>query len=203
MARDIAENVKARARVSWLGASVLFLGLVAAFAAIRSGPEARANEDPAEAPTGAVQARDGVTVRVEKVSLERILNGPGWLRKVYDPDWQKYVPNGFHSDSFRVARVFVSVNGGVKATTSLDFGKGQPRTTQMSGVAVFDPAVWRRQLPDIEVDEAAKGYIFWAVIEDDAAIDAVFPATVTLEVDTDDGKKAKFVFDDLGLNSDP
>lgn len=201
MARNVAANVNGRARMSWLSATVLFLGLVAACATTRFVPAVHANDSPGEAPRGAVQTRDGVTVRIEKVSLDRILSGPGWLRNVFGPDWQKYVPKGFRSDSFRVARVFVSVNGGGKGSSSFDFGKGQPRITQMSGTAQFDPNVWQRQLLDIEVDKAAKGYLFWAVIEDDAAIDAVFPATVTLEVDTGVGKKTKFVFDDLGLKS--
>jgi hypothetical protein len=164
-------------------------------------PTMHADDDPAEAPTRAVQTRDGVTLRIEKVSFDRILNGAGWLRKVYSTGWQEYVPKDFHSDSFRVARIFVSVNGGAKGTSSYEFGTDPSRVTRISGAAEFDPPLWQRQLPDIEVDEAARGYIFWAVIEGDTAIDAVFPATVGLEVITEGGKKTKFVFDDLGLKS--
>lgn len=179
---------------TWMVFACFFANLV---------PAMHTNDDPAEALTRAVQTRDGVTVRIEKVSLDRILNGAGWLRKVHSPDWQKHVPKDFYSDSFRVARIFVSVNGGTKGTSSFEFGKNPSRVTRISGVAEFDPPLWQRQLPDIEVDEAAKGHIFWAVIEGDTAIDAVFPATVGLEVITEDGKKTKFVFDDLGLKSNP
>ena len=162
----------------------------------------QAKDEPAEAPTPAVQTRDGVTVRIEKVSFERILNGTGWLRKEFGSEWRRSVPPGFHTDSFRVARIFVSVNGGVVETNSFAFGKRTSRVTRMSGSAEFDPPLWERQLPHIEVDKAAKGHIYWAVIERDAKVDAVFPATVKLDVITEDGKKSKFVFDNLDLKNE-
>jgi hypothetical protein len=161
-------------------------------------PVTHASDDSADAPTRAMQTRDGVTVRIEKITLERVLNGPGWLRKQYDFDWQKYVPKDFQSDSFRVVQVFMSVSGAAEggASSSFELGKGVSR---IDGIAEFAPSMWRRRLPDVEVDHAALGLIYWAVIEGDKSLEAIFPVKAKLKVTTEGDKKVEFTFTDIAL----
>jgi hypothetical protein len=35
------------------------------------------------------QSCNGVTVRIEKVTMDRVMNGPAWFRKAYGSDWHK------------------------------------------------------------------------------------------------------------------
>ena len=142
------------------------------------------------------QTRDGVTVKVEKLAVERVLNGAGWLRKEFGPDWRTRVPADFDPASFWVFRVFISVCGHTEGWTasSLELGKGQ---TRIGGAAVFDPSPWQGRLPDVAVDPEAKGLMLWAVVEGGVRIERLSPAKAKLEVTTADGKKMEFVFTDL------
>jgi hypothetical protein len=145
------------------------------------------------------QSRNGVTVRIEKVTLDRVTNGPAWFRKAYGPDWQKHVTSILRTDScsFRIVRIFVSVSGSVtKQALSCEFGRDQSR---MDGVAEFGARGWRRQLPDMDVDPEATGLISWAIVEAGASIDQLFPVKVELDVIAEDGEKATFQFADLTL----
>jgi hypothetical protein len=145
------------------------------------------------------QSRNGVTVRIEKVTLERVMDGPAWFRKAYGPDWQKYVTSDLRTDScsFRIVRIFVSVSGSVKKQAlSCEFSRDQSR---MDGVAEFGARGWRRQLPDMDVDPEVRGLIFWAIIKGDATIEQLFPGEVKLDVTTERGEKATFKFADLAL----
>ena len=95
----------------------------------------------------------------------------------------------------KIAATTLGETGGDAVTMSMNLGYlvGTAILAAMFIVAVGAQIAVKRFQP----------YLFWAVIKEDAASDAIFPATVRLEVDTGDGKKTKFVFGDLGLKSNP
>ncbi len=166
----------------------------------RSTPgDDRLEQEPAEnAQSQYEQTQGGVTVRIEKITFERVTNGPAWFRRQYGADWRKYVWKDFQNDSFRIIRVFVSETPpGKDRTFSFELGRGSQVGSH--GVAEFDPKVWQRQLPDLDVDPAARGIIFWARVKDDATIEDLFPGEVKFDVTTENGKTFTFQFNNLTL----
>src|SRR4051794_8417722 len=159
-----------------------------------------AGDDPAEVTVRQVtanleQTREGVTAKVEKVVLEHVLNGAGWLRNKFGPDWRKIVPTGFTPESFRVVSVFVSVSGPLEGgmAGSFELTRGQLR---MTGVSGFDPPDWQARLPDVAVNPEARGWESWAVLDDDS-MELLPSARAKLGVTAAGGKTVEFVFADL------
>lgn len=153
------------------------------------------------------QTRDGVTVRIEKIARERVFNSVGWFRQQDGPDWQRFAPPGFEPKPFQVVRVFVSVTRDeAKAdqikgwSGSLELAKVRPAAPsewRPRGSAYFDPPLWQRQLPEIEIDPDAKGALFLKVVERNANAEELFPAELRFEVTTGQGKQLEFLFSDL------
>lgn len=187
-------------------------GLSVLCAVILSALSTQATEPPVEgggqnAVRRYEQTRDGVTVRIEKIARERVLNTVGWLRKQIGPNWQNEVPPGIQSEPIQLVRILVSVTSDetqteriAKTGGTLVFAKSISGNQSHWGpliTAAFDASTWQQQLPDLEVDPKAHGTIFLKAVKGSMPIGDLSPAELKFQVTTERGKEIEFLFSNL------
>jgi hypothetical protein len=139
------------------------------------------------------ETRGGVTARIEKVSLEHIVNGKAWLRRQHGPKWRESMRSDLPAESFHIVRVFVSLSGPLdhseQQIITYRFGEDLSR---IDGLAEFDPPVWKTRLPDLELADKARGMTFWAVVEEGTEVEQYFPVKASIELTTRGGERVRF-----------
>ena len=92
-------------------ATVLFAGVIAAIAFVAVVPAEQKTPRP-QAKALHEKTIEGVTVRIEKVAVERVLNEPGWAEGQLGAKWQERLAN--EDPPYlpaRFIRLYVSVSG--------------------------------------------------------------------------------------------
>lgn len=187
--------------------SAVLVGALVLFATGTNAEEQPDKNQPTKVVNPYLQTHDGITVRVEKIAVEQILNVEGWLQKQDG----LHLPSNFDPVPFQVVRVYVSANideaksGQLKGVgASLELSERDPIVSPNSGfklgsggTAQFDPPLWQKQLPHIKVDPRARGFHCWKGVDRDAKIEDLFPAELKLQFTTADGDKIEFLFPDL------
>ncbi len=146
------------------------------------------------------ESREGITVRLEKVTLERILDEPAWFRERHGPDWKETLSDGEIGIKLPVRLVcfLVSVLGDADkyGPVNVTFADYQ---SNIGGLAAFSPPMWQSHITSVKVDPGATGLEKWYHVRDKTTLDDLFPATVEVHVTTKSGKKLTFVFRNVGI----
>jgi hypothetical protein len=155
-----------------------------------------AAQQPPEPRTFHCQTQDGITVRIEKVSVARIYNEPAWLEakrkeaKIEDrrADFlrQNLPP--------KEVRLFVSVVGDTKelGPTKVTFADNQ--TSARSRTRFFSPPKWQPRLPLLAVEPEASGIETHLSVSGETQTSDLFPAQIQVQVTTVRGQELTFVF---------
>ena len=143
--------------------------------------------------------QDGITVHLEKVTVERILNTSGWLKaKEEESKRGKEIAEKLRQHlPARLVQFSVSVVGETKGLgpTKIDFVDG--KRTISSVDRFFSPPKWQPRLRDVKVDSKASGIETQHLLDGNTQLSAIFPAQLELLVTKIDGKKLTFVFENV------
>lgn len=143
--------------------------------------------------------QDGITVHLEKVTVDRILNTSAWLKanekeskrgKVIAEKLRQHLPA-------RLVTFSVSVVGETKGLgpTKIDFVDG--KRTVSSVDRFFSPPKWQPRVRELEVDPKASGIETQHLLDGNTQLSAIFPAQLEVQVTKVDGKKLTFVFENV------
>lgn len=159
-------------------------------------------EEPRQPRTHA-KTRQGVTVTIEKVVLERILNEPAWIEAGVagqeDPDH-----NDLRRKAYRQAlpvkqlTCFISVAGETKVhgPVKVDLAEDQALPIA-SGAAFFSPPKWQPQVPNLIVDPEAGGIRAWLNLGAKVPLAKIFPVRIEVKVTSADGEVLTFEFENV------
>ena len=145
------------------------------------------------------QTQDGITVQLEKVTVERIVNTSAWLKatenesksgKLTTELLKKHLPG-------RLVTLSVSVMGPVKQwkISKIDFVDGKRTVT--AAYNYFSPAKWQRHLANLAVAPTAYGVESQHLLNGKTQLADVFPAKMEVKVTTVQGKELTFVIRDI------
>lgn len=145
--------------------------------------------------------QDGITVQLEKVTVERILNSSAWLKAKEEEskDGKEIAEQLRKQLPARLVTFSVSVVGETKGLgpTKIDFVDG--KRTVSSVDRFFSPPKWQPRLPGLLVDPKANGIETQLLLSGDAKLSEIFPTKVKVQVTTTTGKKLTFVFENVGF----
>ncbi len=138
------------------------------------------------------QSQNGVTVRLESVTIERVYNEAAFWEKEIGADWKKNRIAGARPPKW-IVYVFVSVVdcGNNSGPVMVEFTNYK---TNVSGESHFSPPSWQKQFRTIEVDPKARGHMNRYLIYESTKLTDLFPATVTVHTTNKSGDKLEFVF---------
>lgn len=140
------------------------------------------------------QTQGEITVRIEKILIERIYNEPAWLDGV-----DKGVADGIQRrlPAKGVTSLF-SVIGDVKeyGPVKINFANKQEVDT-FSAYRFFSPSKWRPRLPRLKIEPNASGVESYFLVDAHTKTSELFPAQIEIEVTTSAGKKIAFKFKDV------
>ena len=161
---------------------------------------AHADAQVTQTPANAFSAtQDGITVQLEKVTVDRILNSRAWLKakanaskqgKAIAEQLQEHLPA-------RLVTFSVSVVGETKKMGVQKVEFAVDRRGVSSENRFFSPRKWRPRLPDIEVDPQAGGIESQHLITGTTQLSEIFPARIEVQVTTPDDKVLKFSFENI------
>ena len=154
-------------------------------------------QDSSQARATRSQTQKGVTIQLEKITVERIVNSPALieaekkqskLRKEDVEVLRQHLPA-------RLVSFFFSVQGETKklGPTKTDFANEGKVFSSVS--RFFSPPKWQAQLPKLVVDPKASGIEVRYLLKGSTRISDVFPAEVEVQVTTTDGNTLTFKFD--------
>ena len=172
----------------------IFLSLTAA--AIFHAYSPLQAQEPPEPRNHHCQTQDGITVRIEKVSVARIYNEPAWIEarreesniEDHDADFlRRNLP-------LKEVTLFVSVVGDTKMLGPIKVTFADNQTSRRSGTSLFSPPKWRTRLPQLAVDPRASGIETHLSVNGETQTSDLFPAQVQVQVTTARGKESTFLF---------
>jgi hypothetical protein len=149
------------------------------------------------------QTQNGVTVRIEKISFERILNEPAWLRQLGGADWQQkfsaeelsaLLPGKVVTFSVSITSNAKVIGHGVKG---LEFAKDLNQKYTRGGSRAFGSPHWKPRIDPLPVDPNATGFETWRVVGPKAQIQDLFPAKLIVEATTEGRRNSTFVFEQI------
>ncbi|RMF41878.1 MAG: hypothetical protein D6753_08875 [Planctomycetota bacterium] len=146
------------------------------------------------------QTQDGIRVQIEKISLERVFNEPGWLQRYAGEQWKEKLSSTDLDGllPIRVVTVFVSVSG--KAVgygpAKLEFPNYAPKNRVM-GTVISGAPMWKTQVPSVAVDPGATGMQVWHLVGHDARIRDLLPLSLEVQITTEAGNQLTFVFEEI------
>ncbi len=143
--------------------------------------------------------QDGITVQLEKVTVDRIVNASAWLKakekeskrgKEFAEKLRQHLPA-------RLVTFSVSVMGETKklGVSRIDFVDG--KRTVVSADRFFSPPKWQPRLPELVVDPKATGIESQHLLNGNTQLSAIFPAKLEVQVTKVNGKKLTFVFENV------
>jgi hypothetical protein len=143
--------------------------------------------------------QDGITVHLEKVTVDRILNTSAWLNaKETESKRGKEIAEKLRQHlPARLVTFSVSVLGDTKGLgpTKIDFVDG--KRTVSSVDRFFSPPKWQPRLRELTVDPKASGIETQHLLDGNTKLSAIFPAQLEVQVTKVDGKKLTFVFNNV------
>jgi protein-S-isoprenylcysteine O-methyltransferase Ste14 len=178
----------------------------AAGASVSNAPSAQDRADGNTAPAGSEsagptpryeQTRDGVTVRLEKVSVERIYNVRGFLDRHYPPQRadkaavRPMVNDMASCGSLRLIRFLVTYEGTVK---SLGVSIEHPDFEQRLGGEVFTSHDFQQRLPHIALQPDVSGAEIYSLVPEGVVPNQLFPCAVRVMITTRSGSETPFEF---------
>jgi len=154
-------------------------------------------QEPLEPRSFHSQTQDGITVRIEKVTVERIFNEPAWIeamrkeRNIADGDGAELVRQCLPLKQFTC---FVSVTGATKTLgpTKISFADNQ--VPKISSARFFSPPKWQSRLPDLAVAPKASGIKTQILLAGETRISELLPAQIEVQVTAANGKTSTFAF---------
>jgi hypothetical protein len=164
---------------------------------------AHTHDTPREfTPTVLEQEVNGITIQIEKVTVDRVYNEVGYLQRS-DTQWE--APGRSHPSqfwrSFRIVRVFTTYPKGREGTKvvshKLTFANGA--TGSAEGVSAYSPPMWQKRNPDIMVDPKALGEEYWIHLDNAQPTETLFPASLTITFTGEDGQVTEFNFDEIRI----
>jgi hypothetical protein len=142
------------------------------------------------------QTQDGIAVRIEKVTVQRIFNEPAWIEaREKESKTEAHVTAPLRrSLPPKEAVLFVSVVGDTKmlGPTKVTFADNQ--TSERSGTRFFSPPKWQPRLPQLAVDPEASGIETRLSVSGKKQTSDLFPAQIQVQVTTVRGQELTFVF---------
>ena len=143
--------------------------------------------------------QDGITVHLEKVTVDRILNTSAWLNaQETESKHGKEIAEKLRPHlPARLVTFSVSVLGDTKGLgpTKIDFVDG--KRTVSSVDRFFSPPKWQPRLRGLTVNPKASGIETQHLLDGNTKLSAIFPAQLEVQVTKVDGKKLTFVFDNV------
>lgn len=169
--------------------TLLVCATLLASAGGNSDAQAPVRENDASALT---QKAGGITVGIEKVGIDRVLNEPAYL----DDTVVEY-----RGSSFRFLRVLVSYKGASVKTEriTISCANGAEEHIQAGGTISYAPQPWKTRLMGINVDPEARGFERWMHFDKTVDIQGIFPIEVTIIFKLENDKTETFQFNDLEL----
>ena len=140
------------------------------------------------------QTQGEITVRIEKIVIERIFNEPAWLEGA-----DKAVANAIQRRlPAKGVTSFFSVVGDVKTygPVKISFANQQEVDT-FSATRSFSPSKWQTRLPRLKLDPNAAGVESYFLVDAQTKTSDLYPAQIEIEVTTSAGKKVSFRFKDV------
>ena len=146
------------------------------------------------------QTQGGISVQIEKITIERVFNEAAWLQRHGGANWKQKLSDAEVRRLLPAKAVtfFVSVTGKAKGfgPTKVDFPNHQT-TNSIMGLKVSGPPNWQPRLPTLSVDLKATGMELWHVVDAETQIKDLFPATMEVQVTAESGQKLTFVFEKI------
>jgi len=143
--------------------------------------------------------QDGITVQLEKVTVDRILNVPAWMKaKENESKNGQEIAKGLRKHlPARLVTFSVSVVGETKklGVSKIDFVDG--KRTVASVDRFFSPPKWRARLPELVVAPTANGIETQHLLNGNTQLSAIFPAKLEVHVTKVNGKKLTFEFENV------
>ncbi len=165
---------------------------------LHSSNKLDAQETPASN-AGHSSTQEGVTVQIEKVTVDRILNTSAWLKaKEEESKRGKEVVESLRQHlPARLVAFSLSVVGETKGLgpTRMDFVDG--KQTLSSTDKFFSSTKWKTHLRDLKIDPNAKGIETRILLDGKTKLSAIFPARLEVQVTKSDGKELTFVFENI------
>jgi hypothetical protein len=175
----------------------IFLSLTAA-AVFQAYSPLQAQEPP-EPRNHHSQTQDGITVRIETVSVARIYNEPAWIEaKKAESKYKERVADVLRRGlPPKEVTWFVSVVGDTKVLgpTKVTFADNQVSVRSLS--AFFSPPKWQPRLPLLAVDPKASGIETHLSVSGETQTSDLFPAQIQVQVTTVRDKELTFVFQNV------
>jgi protein-S-isoprenylcysteine O-methyltransferase Ste14 len=145
------------------------------------------------------QTKKGVTVRLEKVTVERIYHVRGFLDRHYPKDRQekqavRRMLERSGESPLRLVRIFFSYTGPVQR---IGVNVTHPRFEQRIGGEVHISNTFQDRLQHIALEEDMSGAEIYAVVPEMVDMDEVFPCDVRVAITTQDGDEPTFHFSDV------
>ena len=155
-----------------------------------------AAQQPPEPRTFHCQTQDGITVRIEKITVERIFNEPAWIEaREKESKTEAHVTAPLRrSLPPKEVVLFVSVVGDTKmlGPTKVTFADNQ--TSARSRTRFFSPPKWQPRLPLLAVEPEASGIETHLSVSGETQTSDLFPVQVQVQVTTVRGQELTFVF---------
>lgn len=143
--------------------------------------------------------QDGITVQLEKVAVDRILNTAAWLKARQNEYGRgNEIAEGLREHlPARLVTFSVSVVGETKTLGVTKIGFVDEKKTVSSAISVFGPPKWQPRLPNLVVDPKANGIEAQVLLSGDTKISEIFPTKIEVKVTAANGKELTFVFDNV------
>ena len=186
------EQMTPRSRIPIIGCAAL-AGILSACAALDA-------QEPPEPRSFHSQTQHGITVRIEKITVERIFNEPAWLEairkesKLGDTDVAEFLRQSLPPKQLTC---FVSVVGDTKTLGPTEITFADNKTLKGSSARFFSPPKWQPRLPGLALDPTASGIEAQFLLSGETRISEIFPAQIQVQVTTASGKELTFAFEDV------
>ena len=143
--------------------------------------------------------QDGITVQLEKVTVDRILNTPAWLKAMEkESKHGKEIAKGLREHlPARLVTFSVSVVGETTTLGVSRIGFVDGKTTVASSNRFFSPPKWQPRFPNLLVDPKANGIETQVLLSGDTEISEIFPTKIEVQVTAANGRKVTFEFDNV------
>ena len=143
------------------------------------------------------QTEDGVTVRLQKVTVDRIFDVDAFLDRHYDPANESNVAvrelaaQSAVDGSLRLVRLFFSYSGTVAGhDVTVSFPDFEPAVSGEFHVA----SQWKQHFVHLQVEDQASGTEQYFVVPSDVAFDRLFPCNAQMTIEKAGGGKLSFQF---------
>lgn len=139
--------------------------------------------------------QDGITVQLEKITVDRILNAAAWFKAV-ERESKGAIPDELRRHlPARLVTFSVSVVGETKSLGVSKIGFVDGKRTVFSRNRFFSPPKWQPRLPNLVVPPSANGIETQHLLSGETQLSEIFPTTLEVKVTTADGKELVFVFE--------